>query len=68
MVIPLRNEAGRRFDFQIAMAVRFADQAWKDQINQLLQDNQAEIDAILHSYGVPLLPLMIQDTQGDDDD
>ena len=68
VVIPLRNEAGRRFDFQIAMAVRFADQAWKDQINQLLQDNQAEIDAILHSYGVPLLPLMIQDAQGDDDD
>ena len=68
VVIPLRNEPGRRFDFQIAMAVRFADHAWKDQVNQFLHDNQAEIDNILTGYGVPLLPLVIQDSQGDDDD
>ena len=67
-VIPLHNEAGRRFDFQIAMAVRFADQAWKAQINQLLKDNRAEIDTILKGYGVPLLPLTIQESQGDDND
>lgn len=67
-VIPLHNEAGRRFDFQIAMAVRFADQAWKAQVDKLIADNQAEIDAILKSYGVPLLPLMIQDTHGGRDD
>ncbi len=68
VVIPLRNEPGLRFDFQIAMAVRFADKGWKDQVNQLLKDNQAAIDDILSGYGVPLLPLNIQDTQGDDDD
>ncbi len=67
-VIPLHNEPGLRFDFQIAMGVRFPDKAWKDQINRLLKDNQAEIDAILKEYGVPLLPLAIQDTNGDDND
>ncbi len=67
-VIPMHNEPGLRFDFQIAMATRHGDKAWNAQINQLLQDNQAEIDAILTSYGVPLLPLMIQEAHGDDDD
>ena len=67
-VIPMHNEPGLRFDFQIAMATRHGDKAWNAQINQLLQDNQTEIDAILTSYGVPLLPLMIQDAHGDDDD
>ena len=67
-VIPLHNEPGRRFDFQITMAVRFADKAWKAEINKLIEDNQAAIDAILKSYGVPLLPLMIQATHGGDDD
>ena len=67
-VIPLHNEPGLRFDFQIAMAVRFADQVWKDQIDQLIKDNQGEIDAILKGYGVPLLPVMIQGTHGAADD
>ena len=64
-IIPLHNEPGLRFDFQIAMAVRFADKAWKEQVNQLLKDNQGEIDAILKGYGAPLLPVMIQDTNGE---
>lgn len=67
-VIPLASEPGLRFDFQIAMAVRFADKAWKAQVNQLIRDNQAEIDTILRDYGVPLLPLRTADEQGDDDD
>ena len=45
--------------------VRFADEAWKDQVNQLLKDNQGEIDAILKGYCAPLLPVMIQDTNGE---
>lgn len=68
VVIPLRNEPGMRFDFQIAMAVRHPDKAWKAEVNRLIADNQAEIDTILRSYGVPLLPLMVREDSGDDDD
>ena len=67
-VIPLQNEAGARFDFQIAMAVRFADKRWKAQVNQLIKDNQQEIDAILRDYGVPTLPLKVDPRLGSDDD
>lgn len=68
MVIPLRGEPGLRFDYQIAMAVRFGDKAWKQQVNQLIIDNQSEIDAILQDYGVPLLPLRIRPEIEDNDD
>jgi mxaJ protein len=58
VVIPMRNEPGLKFDFQIAMAVRFGEKAWKAQIDQLVADNQADIDAILGDFGVPMLPLV----------
>lgn len=43
-----------KFKFSMAMAVRRADKAWKDKVNQLIDENQAEIDNILLEYGVPL--------------
>ncbi len=61
-VIPLHNEPGLRFDFQIAMAVRFGDKLWKTQVEKLLKDNQVEIDIILKSFGVPLLPVLVDNT------
>ena len=67
-VIPLHNEPGMRFDFQITMGVRFADQQWRAQINQLIKDNQVEIDVILRDYAVPMLPLRVNEQQDDDHD
>ncbi len=57
MVIPMKSESGIRFNYKIAMAVRFGDKAWKEQINQLIDKHQEEIDKILIEYGVPLLNL-----------
>ena len=37
------------------MGVRHTDQNWKRELNKLISANQGEIDAILKSYGVPLL-------------
>ena len=67
-VIPMRNEPGLRFDFQIAMALRFADEEWKAQIEQLLKDSQQEIDTLLRGYGVPLLPVVFNDHRSESDD
>jgi quinoprotein dehydrogenase-associated probable ABC transporter substrate-binding protein len=46
---------GPRMSFMIGMAVRHSDQEFKRLLNRLIQENQAEIDALLASYGVPLL-------------
>ncbi|MGR8921414.1 MAG: quinoprotein dehydrogenase-associated putative ABC transporter substrate-binding protein [Gammaproteobacteria bacterium] len=67
-VIPMRAEPGMRFDFQIAMATRFDDGAWRRQVNALIADNQAEIDEILREFGVPLKPLRLRESYDDDDD
>ena len=37
------------------MGVRHSDQNWKRALNKLIADNQDAINAILKSYGVPLL-------------
>jgi mxaJ protein len=54
-VVPLIDEKGAHMDFRIAMGVRRSDQAWKQLLDQMLQENQPEIDRILSDYGVPLL-------------
>ena len=55
-VIPLLHEPGPvPMDFSITMGVRYSDQAWKRQLNQLIAKNQAKINQILDEYGVPLL-------------
>jgi hypothetical protein len=55
-VIPLVKETtGPRMAFRITMGVRQSDQDWKRQLNRLISEHQKEIDAILESYGVPLV-------------
>ena len=57
-----------KFEFSVAMAVRYGEKEWKDKVNQLIAENQAEINAILEDYGVPLLPLKKSPRRDDDDD
>ncbi len=54
-VIPMRSEDRIKFDYGIAMAVRFGEKAWKESINQLIEKHKERIHAILTDYGVPLL-------------
>lgn len=55
-VVPLLKEQnGPRMTYRIVMGVRHSDQNWKRSLNKLISENQSEIDAILRSYGVPLL-------------
>ena len=45
-----------RADYVFAcMGVRYSDQNWKRQLNQLIQAKQPAITEILLSYGVPLI-------------
>jgi quinoprotein dehydrogenase-associated probable ABC transporter substrate-binding protein len=54
-VIPLRSEPGVKFDYEMAMGVRYGDREWKAVVERLIAENQAAIQAILREYGVPLV-------------
>jgi hypothetical protein len=54
-VVPLKSEPGVRFDYEMAMGVRYGEREWKQQIEGLIDSQQAEIQAILKDYGVPLV-------------
>jgi mxaJ protein len=54
-VVPLKSEPGVKFDYQMAMGVRYGEREWKQQIEGLIESRQAEIQAILREFGVPLV-------------
>ncbi len=53
VLVPLQSEPGVRFNYAIAAGVRFGDNAWRDQLNELLKQNSAQIAALLEAYNVP---------------
>jgi len=55
VVIPMKSERGVKFDYQMAMGVRYGEREWKQQVEALIDAKQAEIQAILKEYGVPLV-------------
>jgi quinoprotein dehydrogenase-associated probable ABC transporter substrate-binding protein len=55
MVVPLKSEPGVKFDFQMAMGVRYGEREWKQQVEALIDSQQPAIQAILKEFGVPLI-------------
>ena len=55
VVVPMKSERGVKFDYQMAMGVRYGEREWKQQVEALIDAKQAEIQAILKEYGVPLV-------------
>ena len=54
-VVPLRSEPGVKFDYEMAMGVRYGDKDWKTAVETLIADNRPAITAILREYNVPLI-------------
>lgn len=54
-VVPLRSEPGVKFDFEMAMGVRYGEREWKQQVEGLIESKKAEIGAILQEFGVPVV-------------
>lgn len=54
VAVPLDSRPGLKLDFDIAMAVRHGDKAFRQRIDELIANNQDKINAILAQYGVPL--------------
>jgi mxaJ protein len=55
LVVPMQSEPGVKFDFSMAMGVRYGEPAWKQQVEGLIEKTRPEILAILREFGVPLL-------------
>lgn len=55
VVVPMQSEPGIQFDYTFAMAVRYGEKEWKQQINDLIDKHRADIEKIFAEYGVPLL-------------
>jgi mxaJ protein len=57
-VLPDTDRAtGFPFVYELTLGVRRADRGLRDTLNMLIDRHHADIDAILHDYGVPGLPL-----------
>ena len=55
-VVPLLKEKnGPRMAYRIGMGVRYSDQNWKRELNGMIRSKQAEINALLLEFGVPIL-------------
>ena len=59
-VVPLKSEPGVKFDYQMAMGVRYGEREWKQQIEALIESKRSEIQAILKEYGVPLVDASVE--------
>ena len=55
MTIPMQSEPGVKFDFKMAMGVRYGEREWKQQIESLIEAKRPQIRAILEEFGVPLI-------------
>jgi len=55
VALPFPPDSRIRFDYEIAMGVRFGEQAWRDALDAWIAAHHDEIDQILRSYHVPLL-------------
>ena len=54
-VVALRSEPGVKFDYEMAMGVRYGEREWKTLVEKLITDNRPAIAAILREYNVPLI-------------
>ena len=55
VVVPMKSEPGVRFDYQMAMGVRYGEREWKQQVESLIDSQREQINAILAEYGVPVV-------------
>lgn len=54
-VVPFPSDKEIKFDYSIAMGVRYGEKEWKEQVEKLIEANREPIRDILASYGVPQL-------------
>ncbi len=67
-MIPLLDEEEIQFEYNISMAVRFGEGAWRDQLNGIIDKKHREIAELLAEYNFPILPIPQAALAGKEDD
>jgi hypothetical protein len=65
-MIPMKSGPGMKFDYAMAMGVRKNDKTRKAALDKLIAKKMKEIQAIIASYGVPILPIEKKAAKDDD--
>ncbi|MET3971999.1 mxaJ protein [Bradyrhizobium sp. i1.4.4] len=66
-VTPIRDTerfAPQQFQFAIAMGVRKGDHALRDRLDAFIDERRSEVNALLRSYGVPLVDMPVTASGG----
>jgi quinoprotein dehydrogenase-associated probable ABC transporter substrate-binding protein len=66
-MIPMKSSPSMKFEFAMAMGVRNGDKARKAVLDKLITAKMKDIEAIISSYNIPLLPIEKQGAEKDDD-
>ncbi len=67
-LIPMKSTPGMKFDFSIAMGIRYGDNKRKEMLEQLIDKNFSQIQSIIAEYNIPLLDIPKVTTIRADDD
>ncbi len=54
-IVPLQSEPGVRFDYEMAMGVRYGEREWKEQVEKLIETHRNDLLAVLRDFNVPLV-------------
>ncbi|MEP7242635.1 MAG: quinoprotein dehydrogenase-associated putative ABC transporter substrate-binding protein [Gammaproteobacteria bacterium] len=57
LTVPFKPDPQIRFDYEIAMGVRFGEKEWKDTLDTWINTHRPDIEKILVGYHVPLLDI-----------
>ncbi|MCK5829749.1 MAG: quinoprotein dehydrogenase-associated putative ABC transporter substrate-binding protein [Methylococcales bacterium] len=66
-VISMESTPGMKFDYSMAMGVRYGDNKRKEILEKLIDDNFSQIQSLMAKYKIPLLPIPKQTIRKDDD-
>lgn len=65
-IIPMTSTPGMKFDFSMAMGIRYGDNKRKAMLEKLIDTNKDKIQAIISEYNIPLLPIPEQKARDND--
>ncbi|MCK4841198.1 MAG: quinoprotein dehydrogenase-associated putative ABC transporter substrate-binding protein [Methylococcales bacterium] len=66
-VIQMKSAPGMKFDFSVAMGIRYGDNKRKQMLENLIDNNKDKIQAIIAEYNIPLLDIPKQLSKERDD-
>jgi ABC-type amino acid transport substrate-binding protein len=56
-VVPFASTNSLKFDYLLSLGVRHPDKEWRATLDAIIAKRQADIDAILRDFGIPLLQI-----------